>query len=269
MKSVKIFTIAAFLIVAVLGTSAFINANHPHKSKSDNKGFAVIELYTSEGCSSCPPADDLAAKIQQENADKPVYILAYHVDYWNRLGWKDQFSSADFSKRQNEYANYLNINSVYTPQIVVNGRTEFVGSEEATLRNAIKISLQKAPTAQLALNIVTIDQSHADLKYTIEGADKNTVLQIAILQKNAQTKVLRGENGGRTLSHVQIVNKLQQVTLNGNGGITRVSLPHGFDIKNWDITGFLQNTSNGVITAAARVSFPGEAGMSAMAKGSK
>jgi hypothetical protein len=267
MKSAKIFTIAAGLIVAALTTSAFMNATNP--SKSDDKGFAVIELYTSEGCSSCPPADELVAKIQQENAGKPVYILAYHVDYWNRLGWKDQFSSADFSKRQNDYANFLNINSVYTPQIVVNGRTEFVGSEEATLRNAIKTSLQKAPSAQLILNTASIDQNHIDLKYNTEGADKNTVLQLAIVQKSAQTKVLRGENGGRTLSHVQIVNKLQEVTLKGNSGIAKVSLPHGFDTKNWEINGFLQNTATGVITAAARASFPNEAGMSAMAKGSK
>jgi hypothetical protein len=267
MKRAKIFTIAAFLIVAAFTTSAFINSASPAKSKSDSKGFAVIELYTSEGCSSCPPADELVAKIQQENTGKPVYILAYHVDYWNRLGWKDQFSSADFSKRQNDYANFLNINSVYTPQIVVNGRTEFVGSEEATLRNAIKASLQKTPSAQLTLNTANIDQNHIDLKYTTEGTEKNTVLQIAILQKSAQTKVLRGENGGRTLSHVQIVSKLQEATLKGNSGTTKVSLPHGFDTKNWEITGFLQNTATGVITAAARVSFTGDA--VAMAKASK
>lgn len=268
MRATKIFTLAAFLLVTVLGTTAFIKAKMIAKPSPD-KGFAVIELFTSEGCSSCPPADDLVAKIEKESGDKPVYILAYHVDYWNRLGWKDQFSSADFTKRQNDYANYLHLQSVYTPQIVVNGKTEFVGSEEGTLRNAIRTNLQKAASAQLSLNVLNLDQKRADIKYTAEGADKNTVLLIAVLQKNAQTKVLSGENGGHTLSHIQIVRKLQEVKLNENGGTAKVSLPAGFDAKSWEIIGFLQNTSTGIISAAAKVSFPTEVSTSAMVKSSK
>ncbi len=255
MRSIKIFTLTALLIIGALGATAFINASLLNKVNADNKGFAVIELFTSEGCSSCPPADELVAKIQKESKDKPVYILAYHVDYWNRLGWKDVFSSADYSKRQNDYAGYLHLQSVYTPQIVVNGKTEFIGSEEGTLRNAIKTSLQKSTSAQLTLNVSTVDQGHADIKYTTEGADKSTVLQLAVLQKNAQTKVERGENGGRTLSHVQVVRKLQKVSLSGDGGTVKVALPQGFDAQSWEIVGFLQNTANGTINAAARASF--------------
>ncbi len=259
MTPTKIFTFAAFLTMAALGSTAFVSSKLLNKANSDNKGFAVIELFTSEGCSSCPPADELVAKIQKESKDKPVYILAYHVDYWNRLGWKDVFSSADYSKRQNDYANYLNLQSVYTPQIVVNGKSEFVGSEEGTLRNAIKTSLQKPTATQLSLNVSTIDQGHAGIKYTTEGADKSTVLQLAVLQKNAQTKVERGENGGRTLSHVQIVRKLQRVSLSGNSGTVKVALPQGFDAQSWEIIGFLQNTANGTITGAARAVFSAEA----------
>jgi hypothetical protein len=255
MTSIKKFTLIAFLAIAVLGSTAFINTRLLKKANADNKGFAVIELFTSEGCSSCPPADELVARIEKESKDQPVYILAYHVDYWNRLGWKDVFSSADYSKRQNDYANYLHLQSVYTPQIVVNGKTEFVGSEEGTLRNAIKISLQKTPTAQITLNVSGIDQNQANLKYNTGGTDKNTVLLIAVLQKNAQTKVERGENVGRTLSHVQIVRKLQRVNLNGNSGVANVVLPHGFDTKNWEVIGFLQNTSTGAVTGAARAIF--------------
>jgi hypothetical protein len=73
------------------------------------KGFAVVELFTSEGCSSCPPADKLLAKIQEENAGKPVYILAFHVDYWNHQGWRDVFSEKEFTKRQYQYASWLNL----------------------------------------------------------------------------------------------------------------------------------------------------------------
>jgi hypothetical protein len=249
--------LAAFLVIAVTITTAF-NYKLLNKVNSANKGFAFVELFTSEGCSSCPPADELVAKIQKESKDKPVYILAYHVDYWNRLGWKDVFSSADYSKRQNDYANYLHLQSVYTPQIVVNGKTEFVGSEEAILRNAINTNLEKAPSAQLTLNVLTANQSQATIKYEAEGADKNTALFIAVLQKNAQTKVERGENGGRTLSHVQVVRKLQKTSLNGNSGEIKLALPKGFDTQNWEIIAFLQNTSNGNITGASKAVFPAE-----------
>jgi len=111
----------------------------------------------------------------------------------------------------------------------------------------------------LTLNVSTIEQGHAEIKYTTDGADKSTVLQLAVLQKNAQTKVERGENGGRTLSHVQIVRKLQRVSLSGNSGTVKVALPQGFDAQSWEIVGFLQNTSNGTITGAARASLSAEA----------
>jgi hypothetical protein len=252
MRSGKIFILAAFLTVATLGTKAFIGAKLMAKVDNEDKGFAVVELFTSEGCSSCPPADALVAKIEKEDKDLPVYILAYHVDYWNRLGWKDAFSSADYSKRQNEYAGYLHLQQIYTPQIIVNGKTEFVGSEEGTLRNAIKTNLQTASPAQLSLAVSAAAKGQATIKYSTEGTDKNTVLLIAVLQKNAKTKVERGENGGRTLSHVQIVRKLQKVALNTKSGSVNVSLPNGYDANGWEIIGVLQNTSTGAITGAAK-----------------
>lgn len=267
MKSVKIFSLAAVLIVAALASTAFINVKLLNKANADNKGFAVIELFTSEGCSSCPPADELVAKIEKENKDKPVYILAYHVDYWDRLGWKDQFSSADFSKRQRDYARYLHIQGVYTPQIVVNGETEFIGSQEGTLRDAIRTRLQNAATARVELTVSTIDQKKATLKYTVEGTDKNTVLQVAVLEKFATSKVASGENGGRTLSHVQIVRKLQAVTLNANSGTANIALPREFDTKKWEIIGFLQNKISGVVTGAGRAQLSTEVMPTAAVKG--
>jgi hypothetical protein len=254
MKPVKIFALTACLIAAALGSTAFINVKLLNKVNAEDKGFAVVELFTSEGCSSCPPADQLVAKIEKEVKDRPVYILAYHVDYWNRSGWKDGFSSADYSKRQEDYAAYLHIQQVYTPQIVVNGRMEFVGSEESVLRGAITGNLKKAQGTPLSLT-VTAAKNQADIKYSTDKADKNTALYIAILQKNAQTKVGGGENSGRTLSHVQIVRKLQKLALNSDTGETKISLPAGFDNQNWEIIGFLQNTGTGVVTGAAKASF--------------
>lgn len=253
MRRIKISIAVSFLIIAVVGSTAFINYRTLPKINTDTKGFAVVELFTSEGCSSCPPADELVAKIQKESIGKPVYILSYHVDYWNRLGWKDVFSSADFSKRQNEYAGYLHLQSVYTPQIVINGKTEFVGSEENTLRNALRNSLQKAPLVQLSLTVLKTTEKQVGIKYNIDGADKNSVLLIALVQKNAKTKVERGENGGHTLSHIQIVRKLQRVSLNSKDGQTNVDFPNGFIAANYELIGLIQNISTGAVIGATKV----------------
>jgi hypothetical protein len=256
MRSIKIFAIAAGFISAVMVLAAFIipKDNAPVKNKviADGKGFAVVELFTSEGCSSCPPADELVARIQKEDKDKQVYILAFHVDYWNRLGWKDVFSSADYSKRQNEYANWLNLQSVYTPQIVVNGKKEFVGSEEGALRNAITAGLRTNPVETLTLNTQK-NQDHITVQYHVNGTEKNTNLLLALVQKAAQTKVQHGENGGRTLSHVQIVRKIQSQAINtgGNGNAT-IGIPEGINTQDWEVIGLVQNQTNGEILAAAK-----------------
>jgi hypothetical protein len=258
MRSIKIFLVIGCFAVAGVLTTSFINIRHLKLSKADNmgKGFAVIELFTSEGCSSCPPADALVARIQKENNDKPVYILAYHLDYWNRLGWKDAFSSPEYSARQNQYARWLKLSSVYTPQIVVNGHTEFVGSEESNLRNAIKTSLQKPVKCELILSSLKIENDKANVQYHTDGAADNAVLLLALIEKNATTKVQRGENGGRTLAHVQIVTQLKSISLkNSNSGSGSIALPHGFDPQKYELIGFVQHTSDGEIIAATKAAF--------------
>lgn len=265
MKSIKIFGLVAIMAIAV-ALSAFINVRLTEHTAVETRGFALVELYTSEGCSSCPPADAVVAKIEKESAGKPIYILAYHVDYWNHLGWKDQFSSADFSKRQKDYARYLKTDGIYTPQIIVNGKTEFIGSEEKTLRNAISTNLQNVEAGKISLEAVNITPKQFTLKYTIVNIDKNAVLQLAVVEKSATSKVAAGENGGRTLEHVQIVRRLQQVDLKGEAGSANIALPDGFNAKAWEIIGFLQNKSSGAVTGAARASFMNDGNPSASLK---
>jgi hypothetical protein len=258
MRSFRIFITVACLGLAAMVTQAFIIIKNKKvvKVEAAGKGFAVIELFTSEGCSSCPPADALVARVQKESNDKPVYILSFHVDYWNRLGWKDVFSSAEYSKRQNLYARWLKLSSIYTPQIIVNGRTEFVGSEEGNLRSAIKNSLQKTAKVELTLSAIKAENEKATLKYHAEGAANDESLLIALIEKNATTKVQGGENGGRTLAHVQIVSQLKSIPLkSGISGTENIALPHGFDPQKYELIGFVQNTSNGEITGATKAEF--------------
>lgn len=216
------------------------------------KGFAVVELFTSEGCSSCPPADKLLAKIQEENAGKPVYLLAFHVDYWNHQGWRDVFSNRDFTKRQYQYASWLNLETVYTPQVVVNGKHELIGSQEETLKRTLNIELNAAAPSELHTE-AQIEGTKLKLAYQATNA-RGTVLQVALVQKVAHTLVKRGENAGRLLPHVQIVRHIQGFPAAGSGNVA-VSLPEGFNPNEWEVITFLQNTQTGAITAANRPDF--------------
>jgi hypothetical protein len=256
MKTIKIFILIPILAITIPAALAFINIKPPVKNNTiASKGFAVVELFTSESCSSCPPADELVARIQKEYISQPVYILAFHVDYWNHLGWKDAFSSVDYTKRQQMYSQHLRA-EVYTPQVVINGKKAFVGSEENTLRNAIKAGLQNPVSAQITLSGLKAGPNKATVHYRTEGNGKNSVLILALVQRSAQTSVKAGENKGRSLSHVQIVRKLQNVALsNGKGGTESIALPDGFNPQNWEVIGILQNTATGEITGAAKEEF--------------
>lgn len=261
MKTFIMISVAASLGFAALILTSFIQYNHktgPEKNngeKATGPGFAVVELFTSEGCSSCPPADELVAKVEQANPDKPVYILAFHVDYWDFQGWKDVFSSKDFTKRQYQYAGWLRTETVYTPQIVVNGKKEFVGSDESKLTDAITSGLESSASAKLVLEAKQ-GQNKLTVQYQTSGASRSTDLQLAVVQKVARTTVKRGENAGRELSHVQIVHQIQSQAVGKTGkGSVEINLPEGFDAKGWEIIGFLQNRNNGEILAAAKPDF--------------
>jgi hypothetical protein len=257
MSNFKILALIICLILGALSLAAFIvRDTKPPKLeniRAEAKGFAVLELFTSEGCSSCPPADQLLAKIQKESDGKGIYILAYHVDYWDRLGWKDMFSNADYSKRQIQYGKWLHTSSVYTPQIIVNGKAEFVGSNESAIRGAISAQLALKPKTTLKFQLRP-ENGKGIVQYQATNATKNDILVIAVLQKKAETKVERGENAGRMLEHVQIVRQLNSERLNDPGqGHFTIDLPKGFNKNNGEILGLIQEQNNGEILAVAEL----------------
>ena len=253
MKSNIITSLFLSLGISISAMASNANTNTPADDAAANKGFAVVELFTSEGCSSCPPADKLLAKIQEESAGKPVYLLAFHVDYWNHQGWRDVFSEREFTKRQYQYADWLKLETVYTPQIVVNGKHELIGSQEETLRRALNTELSAAAPAQLNTE-AQIEAGKLKLAYQTTNAGRGTVLQVALVQKVAHTMVKRGENAGRLLPHVQIVRRIQSFPAAAGGNVA-VNLPDGFNPNEWEVITFLQNTQTGAIIAANRPDF--------------
>ncbi|MBT1689014.1 DUF1223 domain-containing protein [Dawidia soli] len=242
--------IALFISLAAFTTSIPFT----HSTPIGAKGFALLELFTSEGCSSCPRADDILAKIQAGAKDKPVYVLAYHVDYWNRLGWKDKFSDPSFSERQRTYARRLQSGSLYTPQIVVNGNNERLHWDAATLQEDIRQALTAATDATLDLQ-VTQNNRTLTVKYQATGKTNACELLIALVQKHAVNKIIRGENEGRTLTHAQIVRTLTTVNLKaGQQGTKVIEAPPDFNPRDWEVIGFIQNTYNGSVTTVTRTS---------------
>lgn len=218
------------------------------------EGFAVVELFTSEGCSSCPRADELLANVQQEIGTKPVYLLAYHVDYWDHQGWRDMFSSPDYTKRQRQYAASLNT-QIYTPQVVVNGKTVFVGSDTLSMKTSLAAALSGTPASTLILH----GKQQADkltIQYQIPAASETAELVITVLQKKAVRYIKRGENQGRMLHHAQVVRSMHTFSpgKSGNGQVT-INLPQEFTVAEWDVIGLLQDTKTRVVHDANRVEF--------------
>src|SRR6516164_8016961 len=156
----------------------------------------LVELFTSEGCSSCPPADALLAEL---GSRPDVLALSFHVDYWDRLGWKDPFSSREATQRQNRYAALLDLATVYTPQIVVDGRWQAVGSDRADVEHALDLARRDRQEVPITLDLA---QGQAQIKLGPgSGAAAASVLLIGFDRRHV-TAVKRGENAGRTLPHV-------------------------------------------------------------------
>lgn len=187
-----------------------INVNPtPERISTKDKTPVLVELFTSEGCSSCPPADRLLAQLEKEqpNPNAEIITLALHVDYWNRLGWKDEFSSALYSQRQNVYGQQFKLAQIYTPQMVVDGQKHFVGSNLSEANKAITESA-KNEKATIELN-----NEENNLKIKISGipAHENSSIFLAIAEDNLSTSVKGGENSGRKLDHTSVVRELKSI----------------------------------------------------------
>ena len=167
----------------------------------------LVELFTSEGCSSCPPADKalIFLEKQQPISQAEIITLAFHVDYWNYLGWKDEFSLPEYSQRQGQYAQSFRQDSSYTPQMVVDGQAQFVGSNSNEASKAITATLKtKKGMVQAALNGDV-------LKVSVSALPKHeaSTAFLAIAEDGIATDVKRGENAGNKLPHISIVRTLK------------------------------------------------------------
>ena len=247
------FIITSFFIAALL----LALTNKPKAINSDNKkndkqSFVVMELFTSQGCSSCPHADDLLGSYAEKNDDH-IIPLAFHVDYWNQLGWRDSFSNSQYSQRQQWYNEKFLHADVYTPQLIVNGTKEMVGNNDLKVKAAIDNALSE--TANTTINITgqTIANKQLQIQYTIDGTTANTILNVAIIQHKTITKIKAGENGGVTLANYNVVRSFVYSPAK-ESGTSFVKLPTGVDLKELSIVLFTQSNLTGKITATIKKS---------------
>jgi hypothetical protein len=242
-------------------------ADAPTVKASDiRRAPVVVELFTSEGCSSCPTADALLARLDKtqpvEGAE--VIPLAMHVDYWNNLGWADPFSSHEFSERQEEYARAYGKDGVYTPQMIVDGVKEFPGGNDASALDAVgraareakaDVRLTRASASRQTDEGVNLSVHIENLPTPTEG-DAAYVL-LAVTESGLASDVARGENAGRKLNHVGVVRLLKTiggVERAGGGKFdaeTKVLIAKGWRRENLRVVVFAQEHASRRVLAAA------------------
>ena len=209
----------------VLSAGALVRAA---EERSGGQPFAVVELFTSEGCSSCPPAEELLSRIAADarTSGRPIHVVAFHVDYWDRLGWKDPFSAAAYTERQHRYGAAFRATGVYTPQMIVNGREGFNGSDGRKASSEINQALAHPGRVAVSLRIgLGKERGHYGVRYEVSPVPVGAVLNVAVTQDGLVVKVNSGENGGKTLKHDGVVRGFKTLPLPAEGKNTLDIVP--------------------------------------------
>ncbi len=227
-------------------------------SEITEESFAVVELFTSQGCSSCPPADYVLRDLieEAEKTGKAIYGLSFHVDYWNYLGWKDPYSHSDYSNRQRHYNQQLRSRGSYTPQMIVNGVSEFVGSKRALAYQEVANGLGVAAKVKLQITKLQLEESKNQLEfdYQIIGDCDACKVHIAAVESNLKDAVKRGENHGRTLRHDNVVRgfETEDFKTEGKG---KLDLPKGMVFSASSLVVYVQEATYGKIVGATKKKF--------------
>jgi hypothetical protein len=211
----------------------------------------VVELFTSEGCSSCPPADALLAKLSQMDGTKgpDIIVLGEHVDYWNYPAWTDRFSSHEFTVRQQDYAQHFGLASPYTPQMVIDGQQQVLGSDANVVAHDIDAALKKDKPATITL----AKAGGNAYEVSVKAGDEKGKVYLAVTEDGLSSEIKGGENGGRTLHHAGVVRELRSIGSLSKGEFQKkvdVRLQHDWNPANLKLVVFVQEGDSGPILGA-------------------
>jgi len=255
----------AFLTVVVICAMAWSPWRPQLTGKADSRTPVLVELFTSEGCSSCPPADLFLQKLDaQPISGAQLIVLSEHVDYWNHDGWKDPYSSAFYSDRQNAYAKRFGREEVYTPQMVVDGSSEFVGSNPRLAEKALGQAM-RVPKLAVRLSRISVNKAgvQAHVETGLLSPDlKNAEVYAAVVLSHAESDVSRGENAGRKLSHVAVARTFKSVgALQGGDPFSRdiqVEVDKPKNSGGFRLIVFVQEPHQGKVIGAAEEAIPSQ-----------
>jgi hypothetical protein len=243
----RIASAAVAIFLAVLASS-------PLSGDSATAKPVLVELFTSEGCSSCPPADALLRTLDSTQPVEGVQliVLGEHVDYWDDLGWKDTYSSHAFTVRQQTYAGRLRLDGPYTPQMVVDGNLEFVGSDRARANQAFE-KARSLPKVTIRISSVKIENRSLRAHIDTDALPAQGEVFIALALEHAQSQVLYGENGGHRLEHVAVVRNLASIGNAAKGEVFSkdVSLSVNALAQPYRVIAFVQEPKQGKVLGAA------------------
>ncbi|MEM9727330.1 MAG: DUF1223 domain-containing protein [Myxococcota bacterium] len=250
MRSLPLLFLGALLVLPSLLTPSDAAANDA----------VLVELFTSQGCSSCPPADRVLSDLGHDRGNVEIIPLSFHVDYWNYIGWKDAFSSSKWSNRQREYAAALPGNRTYTPQLVVQGRLDCVGSNERCIRDAVSraASLPRAASVEIEDAREVGGSVYVDADVQLEPGQSAVVANVVVYESGLSTDVRRGENRGRELRNDFVVRRLEQVGTIASGDTTRRRVTTKIPVqKDWKedklgVVVFLQDPATRKVLSVAR-----------------
>jgi hypothetical protein len=251
----------AGLVVARARTAGDVAPDSVAPPPSDR--VVVVELFTSQGCSSCPPADRLLTRLAEDAGYAGrVVPLSFHVDYWNHIGWTDPFSSPRWSQRQRRYAGRLAKGRVYTPQTVVDGRAVAVGSDERLIREQIAVAFERARDARIDLRVGAATAGVLPVRASVQltgdvPGSADLELWVALAERGLVTPVRAGENAAATLRNDHVVRHLERLaTLPRRSGSTGTgdiafAIAAGWRPESLEVVAFLQDPASLAIHGAA------------------
>jgi len=252
-------TVSCSLAAGILLAAAAVYADKPNDpakagSAAGERRPVLLELFTSEGCSSCPPADRLLETFDrmQPVPGAELIVLSEHVDYWNRLGWTDPFSSAQFSARQQDYVEHLHSEGAYTPQLVIDGQKDVVGSDERAARGAI---LEAAKHSKAAIDLkAERSGTTAKIALGVSAAAPQASVYVVLASNREQSRVTRGENSGRNLQHVAVVRTLLVAGKTDEHGtfVKQLTLPLK-DNGAWRVVAFVAESGSRHVLGSSQV----------------
>lgn len=253
--------IGLFILLPIRSTAQRTLKTAMRAAPSPPRTPVLVELFTAEGCSSCPPADLLLGRLEREQPVPAanIIVLEEHVDYWENGGWHDRFSSSQYTQRQKSYASLLKIENVYTPEMVVDGSVQFLGNDPAKALHSIT---EAARTPKIALSVTApvLDGNHIGFCVSATSASPlpKGDLYAVLVDNTASTDVHGGENKGRHLDHVSVVRSLQRIgkleKIGSGPQVFQIKVPSDANLADMSLIVFAQDPDQGPIRGAISTS---------------